>query len=126
MRTVSCFPILNPMQHLFGRIDGSENIEILYGDHFFFQQRIPNPVEQALPISLSNEDYRKRFYLSPLDQRDRFKQFVERAEPARQDHEGDRVLHEHYFSYEEIAKVEQLIRVNVRLLFERQFDVESD
>src|SRR5437762_2431538 len=72
MRTVSYFRILNPMQHLFRRIDGSENIEVFDRNHFFPQQRVADPVEQALPVFLSDENDWKRFYLPLLDQRNRF------------------------------------------------------
>ncbi len=45
MRTVSYSRILNPMEHLFRRIHGLENIEILDGNHFFPQQRVAYPVQ---------------------------------------------------------------------------------
>ncbi len=32
--------------------------------------------------------------------------------PPGQDHESDRVLHEHHFSYEEISEIQQLVRIN--------------
>ena len=61
-----------------------------------------------------------------MDKGDRFEQLVKSPEPARQDYECDRVLHEHHFSYEEIAKIEKLVRVNVRFLLQRQLDIQPD
>ena len=72
MRTVPDFRILNPMQHLFRRVDRFEDVEVLYRYHFFPQQRVSDPVEQTLPVLLSDKNHRKRLDLPGLDQRDRF------------------------------------------------------
>src|SRR5262245_44235396 len=124
IRTVPDSRILDPMQNLFGRIHSFQNIEILGGDHLFTQQRTSHPIQQSLPVISPDENHGERLNLTCLDQRNRFEQFVECAESARQDDERDRVFHEHYFPHEEIAEVQQLVCINVRLLLERQFDIQ--
>ena len=49
-----------------------------------------------------------------------------RAEPARQDHEGLRVLDEHRLADEEVAEVHAEVDPRVQVLLERQLDAEAD
>src|SRR6266571_3799248 len=90
------------------------------------QKRVTNPVQQTFPIILADKNDRERLDLARLDKGDRFEQLVKSPESARQDYECDRVLHEHHFSYEEIAKIEKLVRVNVRFLLQRQFNIQTN
>src|SRR5262245_8669256 len=126
MRTIPDSGILYPIQYFFGSIDCLKNIEIFNSDHFLTQQCTAYPIEQTFPIFLSNKNDRKRLDLPCLNQRDRFEQFVKRPETARQNHERDRVLHEHHFPYEEISEVEKLVCIDVRFLFQRQFDIQTN
>src|SRR5438876_6541382 len=103
LRTVPHSRILNPMQDFLRCIDGPEDVEVFNRDHFLTQQSIAYPVEQAFPVFLSDKNHRERLDLSRLDQGNCFEQLVERSKSSRQYHERDRVLHEHYFSNEEIA-----------------------
>src|SRR5215468_1445627 len=114
------------MQNLLRGIDCFQNIQILDADHLFPQQRIADPVQQTFPVFLANQDNRKRLDLACLDECDRLKQFIQRAESPREDHEGDRVFHEHNFSNEEISEVQKLVRKDVRLLLQGQFDVQAN
>src|SRR6266446_6275586 len=108
------------MQHFFRRIDGSKNVEVFDGDHFLAHQRVADPVEEAFPVLLADQDHRKRFDLLRLNQRNCFEEFVQRAETARQNNERDGVLDEHYFSDKKVTKVEELVRVDVGFLFQGQ------
>src|SRR5690348_13309232 len=54
-----------------------------------------HPVEQPPPVRLADQHDRKRAKLAGLDQRQRFEQFIQRAETAWKDDETDRVFDEH-------------------------------
>src|SRR5215468_8293544 len=126
MSTVSHSRILNPMQNLLRSIDRFQNIQILDADHLFPQQCIADPVQQTLPVFLADQDNRKRLDLARLDEGDRLKQFIQRAESPREDHKGDRVFYEHDFSNEEISEVQKLVRKDVWFLLQGQLDVQAN
>src|SRR5689334_16251563 len=74
----------------------------------------------------AEEHDRKVSDLPRLDQRQRFEQFVKRAEAAREDDEREAVLHEHHLADEEIFERETQRLICVWSLFEGKLDVASD
>src|SRR5262245_13765643 len=67
MCTISNSRILNPMQNFLRRVDRFQNIEVLDCNHFFAQQSVANPIEQTLPVFLTNQNHREWFDLARLD-----------------------------------------------------------
>ena len=64
--------------------------------------------------------------LAGLDEGERLEQLVERPEPAGQDDEGVRVLHEHRLAGEEVAELDAEVDVGVERLLVRQLDIAPD
>jgi hypothetical protein len=65
-------------------------------------------------------------HLAGLDQRQRFEQLVERAEPAREDHESLGRLHEHRLPRVEVVEGELDVEIRVLVLLVGELDVEAD
>ena len=61
-----------------------------------------------------------------LHERDDFKKFVERAEPAGHEHKAEAVFRETNFAREKIMKVQRHVDKTIAGLLVRQFDVEAD
>src|SRR5690349_13812015 len=74
----------------------------------------------------AEEHDRKVSDLPRLDQRQRFEQFVKRAEAAREDDEREAVLHKHHLAHEEVFERETESLIGVGLLFEWQLYVAAD
>ena len=64
--------------------------------------------------------------LARLNERHGLEDLVERAESARQGHEGVRVLDQHDLANEEVAEGDPAVEIAIRLLLGRQLDVAAD
>src|SRR5258708_33099880 len=103
-----------------------EEIEVAGGYLLLDEHAGLKPAEQACPIVAPKENDRKLIDLSRLDQRQRLECFIERAETARKDDEGARVLDEHRLPDEAGPEVHQRIDVRIGTLLERKLDVAAD
>jgi hypothetical protein len=61
-----------------------------------------------------------------LNERERFKQFVERAGAAGQKYKCTGVFHQQRLSDEEIAECDATIEISIRLLFKRQLNIAAN
>jgi hypothetical protein len=74
--------------------------------------------------SVPNNDNREVFDLPGLNERERFKQFVERAGAAGQKYKCIGVFHQQRLSDEEIVECDATIEISIRLLFKRQLNMQ--
>ena len=81
---------------------------------------------QRAPEVRVHQHHREVLDLAGLDQRGGLEQLVQRAEAARQHHEGVAVLHQHHLAHEEVAERDPAVEVRVRRLLFGQHDVHAD
>src|SRR5258708_882542 len=103
-----------------------EEIEVAGGYLLLDEHAGLQPAEQPSPIVPPEENDRKLIDLSRLDQRQGLERFIERAETARKDDEGARVLDEHRLPDEEVPEVHERVDVRIGTLLERKLDVAAD
>src|SRR5687768_4072916 len=85
-----------------------------------------HPVDEATPIFGAEEHDWKIGNLLRLDERERSVELIERTEASRESDERLRVLDEHRFANEEVAKLQCLVDPLIDVLLEGQFDVAPD
>ncbi len=87
-----------------------------------------SPIQSSRPCQYpeSDQDDGELAHLVGLDQRERLEQLVERAEPAGEEDESLRSLHQHHLAGVEVAEGEGEVEKPVGLLLVRELDVEAD
>ena len=103
-----------------------QHLDVLRGDHPVRERLLAHPLEQLLPVVGAEEDDGEVEHLAGLDQRQRLEQLVERAEPAREDDEALRRLHEHRLAGVEVLERHLEVAVGIEPLLVRERDVEAD
>src|SRR5437588_6344500 len=95
---------------------------VFFGQHFLF-----NPFKQAAPIINTHKNDWETGNFTGLYQSNSFEGFVHGAKTSRKDNKSLRVFHKHYFSDEEVIKLQQLITVDIFVmkLFEGQLNIQS-
>ena len=114
------------LHHFRRRIGDVKQSHIVIRDLSLWQHHIANPVQQSTPISCSKQHDRKVANLLRLNQGERFKEFVKRAEAAGKNDEAQTVFHEHHLAHKEVFERQAVRLIRIGLLFERQFDVAAD
>src|SRR6266567_4704382 len=112
--------------NLLGVIREHQQADIFLADLVSGQHGITNPVNQPAPELRIIENDGEVAHFLRLDERQRFKQFIHRAEAAGEDHERLRVFNEHGLAHEKVAEVERDIQVAIRSLLEGQLDVTAN
>ena len=74
----------NGLDDVFGLVDQLDQIDIVRRDHAFADQRAAEPFDQAVPERRMDQNDRNPAALAGLNQGQRLKQFVERAEASRE------------------------------------------
>src|SRR5215203_1925140 len=90
------------------------------GFHHILEQR-----QKPTPIGGPHQHHRKMQNFLRLDEGQRLVQLVERSQSARQCDERIGILKEEYFAYKEVSARDYAIAIAVRLLLERQHDVDA-
>src|SRR5689334_9321172 len=80
-------------------------VHVFWRDHAFRDECRAEPVDHAAPERLVHQNDRHLARLSGLHERQRFHDFIERAEAARQYDVSRSELNEHYFAREEVVEV---------------------
>src|SRR3954447_6249416 len=88
--------------------------------------RVAQPVDQPAPVAAVEQHDREVADLLRLAQGRGLEELVERAEPARQDHEAAGVADEHDLPREEVVEGQTDVDVLVDRLLVRQLDAEAD
>ncbi len=101
-------------------------VQVLGGDLALGGHAVAQPLDQATPVLRSHQHDREVFDLAGLDEGEGFEHLIQGAEPAREDYEGGRVLHEHRLPDEEVPEVDGALHVRVDVLLEGQLDVAAD
>ncbi len=83
-------------------------------------------VYESLMECLVHDYDREAMNLFRLDQGDRFEEFVEGTETSGHDYKAVGVFQQQHFSNEEVPNVDRTVEVGIGLLFEGEFDVDSD
>src|SRR5260370_30852960 len=103
-----------------------QQLQVLFRNLTLLHRIVANPIQQSLPVSRVKEDHGEVADLLGLNQRQCFKEFVERAKTARKDNETKAVLDEHHLPYEEVLEGEPASLVRIRALLKRQFYISAN
>ena len=85
-----------------------------------------HPMQQSFPVFGAEQDERELRDALGLDERDDFKQLIERAKPAGHVNEAEAVFREADLARKKIVEVQRKVGVAVALLLAGQFDVQAD
>jgi hypothetical protein len=97
--------------------------DVALADHTGFQHGFPRKLAQLIPEIEAHSYDREALQLAGLDERRDLESLIKRAEPARHDDEGGRVLDEHHLANEEMLHLDELVQVRVRFLLLGEVDV---
>ena len=107
-------------------LDYLQHREISGGDASLGEHAGAQPLQQAIPLAIAEEDHREVADRRGLDQRERLEALVERPVAARRDDKSAGVADEHHLAREEVAEAKPDVQIGVQRLLTRQFDVAAD
>ncbi len=101
-----------------------QQFEMSVGNHPFVGEKLK--VHDLLPILAADQNDRNLLHAARLPERQHLEQFVEGAEPAREDDQRLRTQHEVKLPHREVAKLKTQLGTDIRVgdLLGRQCDVE--
>src|SRR5699024_5312707 len=85
-------------------------------DHLIAQQLFFYPLQESAPIFRTHQNNRKTFYFAGLDKGHSFKKLVHGAKASGHHNITLRILHEHYFTYKKILKLQEFVFIYIRIV----------